>query len=283
MPTSLLDLPGELRNPIYTHLLISPTPIELCFCTGHLRRTAPKSPLNRRWHLSDSEDDNSIDCLCRPPGLNTGPFTAILAANRQTYAEANHLLYKENCFVIFATKWASLRAFLRRIGRDNAALIRHMCIPFPRVRLPLGMEDVWSSDDEESMNGPPNFRGYKNVSKEPLFRVSNPALLNMLSSWCTGLERLETVVGTAVPDPNVTKRGLVVEAMVFLDTRIWGKMPSLKKFIVNLYDHPQLDQEWVDTMKSCGWVVEKRPHVPRRPGVSSSRARLLSMNSSDDG
>jgi hypothetical protein len=272
MPIGFLNLPGEIRNPIYTHLLVSLSRIELCVCTGQLRCTTPKFPLDRRWSLSDSEDDNSIDCLCHPLVLGTGPYPAILAANRQTYAEANHFLYSGNCFVIFAAKAASLRAFLHRIGRRNAALIQHLCIPFPHVRLPLRLETPWSSDDEESTTGPPNVRGYESVNKDPLFHVSNPAVLDLVGRWCTGLERLETVVGTAQrADPNVAKRGLVGEAMVFLDTRIRGRIPSLTRFIVNVYDQAGADREWIDTMRGCGWAVETNLFVPRSRSLLAAR------------
>ncbi|KAK0631292.1 hypothetical protein B0T14DRAFT_489878 [Immersiella caudata] len=283
MPIPFLFLPGEIRNPIYHHLLTSPTHIELCLCTGRLRRTAPKFPLDRRWSHSDSEDDNSTDCLCHhylstnpnhstnintnsktspPPSSNPGPHAAILLTSRQIHTEASHLLYATNAFTIFTSKTSTLSAFLHSIGRQNAHLIRHMCIPFLHVRLRLDLEDPWSSDDEEEMNGPLNVRGYEGVKCDPLFRVANPGVLDMLGKWCTGLEELEAVVGTAQrADRNVVRRGLVREAIEFLDGEARRRIKSMRRFVVNVYEQDGVDRQWIEAMLGCrGFFWRLAPH-----------------------
>jgi len=277
MPIGFLHLPGEIRNPIYKHLLVSSEPIEICVCTGDLRRTTPKFPRDRRWELDDSEDDNDKDCLCLPPRRGTSVITAILVANRQIHAEANALFYSANHFVVFTSKTSTLSTFLDRIGRQNAGLIRHLSIPFPHVRLKVQLEECWSSDDEESPAGPPSVQDYESVKNDAEFRISNPAVLDMISQQCTGLQTLETVVGTAQrPNRNVEMihdGQLIPKAMQFLDSRLRDGIPSLKNIFINLYMLPWAGPErmkrwrmWESLISELGWTpeyhwVEARPQV----------------------
>lgn len=265
MALGFLDLPGEIRNQIYPILLISSEPIEVCICIGELRRTTPRFPEHRRYNLEDSDDENDSDCRCRPPGIDAGPSTAILATCRQIYIEAVHHLYSQNIFTVFSNKRASLSAFLTRIGTSNASYIRHLCIPMPHVRARfrpnLGPRHRLGSEGLEPVPHV-GFKTYPSTEREALRCLSDPAMLNLIQEQCTGLETLEIVAGTTedLLDRYVRKRGLVEEALKLLDSEFgsivkapWGKL------VVNRYERPGVeddeDDEWVQLMRDYGWAV----------------------------
>lgn len=127
-------------------------------------------------------------------------------------------------------------------------VIRHLCIPFPYVRLRLSLEDSWSSDDEESTSGPPNSRGYEDVKPcvEPGGAGYGRQVVHGIGAAgdCGGH-------GAKGADPNVVKRGLLGRLWRFLDAKIKERIPSLRRMVVNVYDQEGVDREWKETMVAC--------------------------------
>ncbi|KAL2817744.1 hypothetical protein BDW59DRAFT_175374 [Aspergillus cavernicola] len=93
MPTNFLGLPGELRNKIYTHLLV---------------REEPITP----WY-----HDNEL-----APNL--------LRANKTIHHEAKSLLYGRNCFDLTGGSFQLISQFLNQIGCHSATHIQCICIDF---------------------------------------------------------------------------------------------------------------------------------------------------------
>lgn len=107
METCLFRLPLELREKIYSELLVVAVPIVF-------------DP----WPTGGSP--------------RRGPYTAILRVNKKAYREASRLFYSENRFEIpnylgspGFPGTAPVALFLSQIG-SQANLIRHICIDFPR-------------------------------------------------------------------------------------------------------------------------------------------------------
>ncbi|KAL2155696.1 hypothetical protein VTH82DRAFT_438 [Thermothelomyces myriococcoides] len=110
----LLHIPGEIRNQIYSRLLLSSHHAIPIFRSG----------------------DNKLEAT--EEVLST--LTALLLTCRQIHHEAGSLFYSRARFALppdasHAPHQAQVnllfRAFLDRIGPRNAALIRHLTIPFP--------------------------------------------------------------------------------------------------------------------------------------------------------
>jgi hypothetical protein len=93
MATPFLSLPGEIRNQIYTRLLVSPKPLNYLFS-------------------------------------KQGVAPNILYTNKIIHDEARSILYGCN-WVDFTGGYLATLDFLRRIGRDNAGLIQSIRIFFP--------------------------------------------------------------------------------------------------------------------------------------------------------
>ncbi|KAG6357681.1 hypothetical protein INS49_013560 [Diaporthe citri] len=118
MATCLFNLPLELREKIYSELLVVPGPI-----------------------VFEPDDGNP----CPPVGSQRrGLYPAILRVNKKAYREASRLFYSKNRFevpnVIGSPGFpeiASVALFLSQIG-CQASLIRYICIDFPR----------WDFDDQ---------------------------------------------------------------------------------------------------------------------------------------
>ncbi|KAL3459186.1 hypothetical protein BJX64DRAFT_206698 [Aspergillus heterothallicus] len=96
MPTSFLDLPGELRNKIYDIALVRDEPI-----------------------------DPRYGCLNLVPTL--------LATNRTILHESRSFLYGENIFDLTASHPQLISEFLDEIGCSNAGHIRRLAINFPTL------------------------------------------------------------------------------------------------------------------------------------------------------
>jgi len=115
---SFLDLPIELRLPIYNYLLVTPYPI-------HTKEY--------RYH----EDCDGTDCYSpdeRCHEWKTGLHPSILRANRQIYAEASPILYSQNRFQFVNNRYyhqgnADLETFLARTA--NAQYVRCVRLNFP--------------------------------------------------------------------------------------------------------------------------------------------------------
>lgn len=112
MATCLFSLPLEMREKIYSELLVVAIPIAF---------------------------EPGDGTLYRPVGSRRrGLYPAILRVNKKAYREASRLLYSKNRFEIpNATdspkfpETASVALFLSQIGYQ-ASLIRYICIDFPR-------------------------------------------------------------------------------------------------------------------------------------------------------
>lgn len=110
----ILRIPGEIRNQIYTNLVVFAEPV----------------PIYRRGSSAEPPDDSqSLDAL-----------TPLFLTCRQIYREASAIFYSQNKFALPPTTshaphqiQANLlfRHFLDRIGPRNAALLRHLTLPFP--------------------------------------------------------------------------------------------------------------------------------------------------------
>jgi hypothetical protein len=116
---SFLDLPVELRLPIYTYLLVAPYPI-------HTKEY--------RYHDDcDGTDCYSPDEMCHE--WKTGLHPSILRANRQIHAEASPILYSRNRFQFVNNRYyhrgsADLEAFLARTA-NNVRYVRCVRLNFP--------------------------------------------------------------------------------------------------------------------------------------------------------
>ena len=100
MSLNFLDIPAELRNIIYEHLLVFQHSVEVF------------------WE--------AYRFLERYPQL--------LLANKAVYHEANPLLYAKNCFDFAICTSDRIDSFLNQIGRINASHIRHTNISFSKFR-----------------------------------------------------------------------------------------------------------------------------------------------------
>jgi hypothetical protein len=128
---TLLQLPGEIRNNIYSHLLLSPTPV-------HIYRWRPRNNKDATPHRNNNNNNPPSSKSKR--SLSTTLLPLLLTC-RQTHCEATALFYSHNRFALppsvlqHAPRQTQLnllfRHFLDRIGPRNAALLRHLVIPFP--------------------------------------------------------------------------------------------------------------------------------------------------------
>ena len=127
----LLHLPGELRNHIYKHCLVSPRPIDLW----------PIMPLNAPPGTTHSTIlDLDIKCV----------NTSLLRVSRQVHKEATSILYGCNRFR-FSDRhgWTILSGFLTHIDR-NCQVLRHVSVGYPE----------WCSNDYgEDLQGNTTHRG----------------------------------------------------------------------------------------------------------------------------
>lgn len=112
MATCLFDLPLELRENIYSELLVVAVPI-----------------------VFEPDDGNP----CPPVGSRRrGLYPAILRVNKKAYGEASRLFYSKNRFEIpndisspRFPETAPVALFVSEIG-CQASLVRHICVDFPR-------------------------------------------------------------------------------------------------------------------------------------------------------
>ncbi|KAH6622943.1 hypothetical protein F5144DRAFT_656848 [Chaetomium tenue] len=105
VPTSLLDLPSELRNMIYDLVLLSEDPI-------------------KPWIPRPERQSHSV---------------RLLRASQRIHIEASSVSYGRNCFDLTAARdWPHrLYYFFKKIGANNVGYIRHILVAFPRLGFPL--------------------------------------------------------------------------------------------------------------------------------------------------
>lgn len=221
MPLSFLALPFEIRDQIYWNLLVAPSYIHLCPGAkwGNQRpcRTDTGEPLD----------------LC----------PAILRTNRFICDEATPILYARNAFVMATLDPRSFgladtrvaEGFLSSIGPKNAALIRHVSIPFPIFgnyhagRVTLG-----------------------NLSEE---------VIGLLRDSCPSLVQLETEAGVNLNTIEILFdwRGYQIasEAAAAMNAS-FRTISSLEKIVVNIFpvlDHPTCNPVIIEKMRDQGWEV----------------------------
>lgn len=95
-----LDLPGELRNEIYKHVVVKKTRVVLRF--------------QRRLY---------------PLDLN------LLLVNKQVYTEASAICFGYNSFDITMLSVPRLETFITKVGATNLSQIKHLEIDFPMITL----------------------------------------------------------------------------------------------------------------------------------------------------
>ncbi|KAK4233918.1 hypothetical protein C8A03DRAFT_38333 [Achaetomium macrosporum] len=224
---TLLRIPGEIRNNIYAHLLLFPHPVHIYrwqpnnnnnSSSSSSRRDTTTTTRNKHKHKhnpSPSSSSSSSSKKNHHRSLSTTLLPLLLTC-RQTHGEATALFYAHNRFGLppsvlrHAPRQTQLnllfRHFLDRVGPRNAALLRHLVIPFP-VSLPLpfaavGAEtrdrdrgynnntsnntssDGWGNDHDYGHG-----YGYHGGSSAVLLLL--PLLLSALRQRCPNLESLE--------------------------------------------------------------------------------------------
>lgn len=95
MTLTFTSLPAEIRNKIYSSLLVVPRPITI--------GAIPSAEIS----------------------------TSILLTNKLIYYEANHFVYSSNIFNFTASPADRMMEFLHIIGPRNAAQLTNLQIPFP--------------------------------------------------------------------------------------------------------------------------------------------------------
>ncbi|KAI9811913.1 MAG: hypothetical protein M1826_003021 [Phylliscum demangeonii] len=101
---SLLGLPAEVRLMIYELLLVKDHALRPLCSEARYMETAASA---------------------RPPGL--GPVIALLRVCQRVHAEASHVLYARNTFLLYALDFGdAVLAFLERVGRRNRWAMRSL-------------------------------------------------------------------------------------------------------------------------------------------------------------
>ncbi|KAK3314226.1 hypothetical protein B0H66DRAFT_374428 [Apodospora peruviana] len=267
-----LDFPGEIRNQIYSDLLVSSEPIEICVCKGPLSRGRIRKERQDSLYDSDKEEENDgiTDCQHDDPlpdeeeiarrgdDIDVGPYTAILATCRQVYREANPVFYSRNRFVIFAKKTAALPVFLDRIGAENAPHIRHLCIPYPhvKVRSDLAHYPTGRLMKAEELRA----AAYAIDDDRPVFALSKPQFLDLMKERCTGLETIETLVHTGEGlQLYLHWHGLMEDVMSLMDSLFRSVVGREGKVVVNLYEWHS-GQQWFKVAQGYGWTTVVHPN-----------------------
>ncbi|KAK4237733.1 hypothetical protein C8A03DRAFT_15753 [Achaetomium macrosporum] len=116
---TLLRIPGEIRNNIYSHVIVFPGPLQV-YRRRHDGRVKPDA-------------DRTLSTTLLP----------LLLTCRQTHHEASAFFYSHNNFALPPIALQSaphqiqtnlfFRHFLDRIGPRNVALLQHVVIPFPAL------------------------------------------------------------------------------------------------------------------------------------------------------
>lgn len=196
MSTSFFTLPRELRDKVY----------ELC-----LLREEPIDP----WDDTDFLGELS-------PGL--------LITNKAINREAGRVLYW-NRFEFTLGNPADISAFLERIGRNNAAYIRHVIIEFPYCQnLTPGSVSITENDS---------------------------LILASIQGSCTSLRTLTTswrsVYNIELKLDVLKNREVVAEMLALLDT-CFRAISSLQEIIVEMYEYDLSD--YVNSqIKNYRWTV----------------------------
>ncbi|KAL4886850.1 hypothetical protein BJY04DRAFT_176702 [Aspergillus karnatakaensis] len=170
-PPTFLTLPSELRNKIYTTLLVRNEPLKI-------------------WHHEANIDPT------------------ILRVNKQIHQEASFQLYSRNTFD-FAGGFYLLTHFADGMGKENASLIGHIRLEFPTLDRVSPRSNIFKiSDFSARVLGriQSHFVNVKNLTvpansfEELAFQLGSTdveglgAVLGLVNAWLCAISSVERVV-----------------------------------------------------------------------------------------
>jgi hypothetical protein len=225
--TNFLSLPSELRNRIYGLALLHHEPLN------------PWIDYNRRRELTPT----------------------LLRANSAVYREASSLFYAQNRFDFTMSTSEDIASFLKQIGSNNAAYIRHICVDFPRFRcLDLGKVAL----EEDSF-----------------------AILANIHSDCTNLITLTTSLNSTnameLELNGLDNSNIVTEALNLVNA-CFRAISSIQEIIVQVYEDGPSDHTRI-TMKNHGWTVSTTEHVEEEDwdrGLSDNYSGYSDLDGGED-
>ncbi|OAA57379.1 hypothetical protein SPI_07038 [Niveomyces insectorum RCEF 264] len=194
---TLLGLPSELRSEIFSHLVVRDTPVEPWDTFNYLQNFSP----------------------------------ALLRVSRLVYREASFLLYSQNRFDVTVAQPDDVVSFLRKIGRRNAAYVRHVIIDFPFYE-----------------------EGPLDVTLDEV----NLRILAAFQKFCPNLRTLTTSIackdgaGSILDDLKTEQLKTEVVGHVNAHFRA---ITSLRKIVVEVHKKWE-DAALKETMERCGWTVK---------------------------
>jgi hypothetical protein len=227
MANGFLDLPLELRQKIYFELLVCTAPIAFEPDEGGTGTPHAGPPKSRR--------------LSRRTRHGLSP--AILRVNWRIYREASKILYTQNRFEIpyaipdpMYPENNQVALFLTQI-RDQARLIRHICVDFPH----------WDFNHPD----------------ETTFHREWIQDLGIVRSSCQDVKVLELSLHMGYN--RVLDEPVSPETLGLMDRTVRDVLsPTEIRVHVQTYDEDDI-RDNVNNMSACGWVVE----VTKRESVES--------------
>ncbi|KAH6626397.1 hypothetical protein B0J18DRAFT_139975 [Chaetomium sp. MPI-SDFR-AT-0129] len=241
----LLTLPRELRDLIYTHVLVIVRQHILFFYPSHTR---------------PGEVDLFAPCRPRPNWL------ALLRTNRQIHDETAPLVYGVHQFNFIDYSFDQtrlVRTFLDGIGKGNAGWLRRVCVSFP-AEPPTWRH--WERLGEGGGGGKVKGKGGGKEDGETLYGV------RLLREMCVRLRTLEVHVQSQVfldgedgengEEPSAEGEAAAITRPIFIEVlpRIAEELqgiPSLKEVLI-VPCHANLDDDVVRAMEGFGWSIQPR-------------------------
>lgn len=217
MTVDFFSLPGEVRNKIYEELLVSSNTIAIFLNITWSLNFRPRGP---RIFGTDSDGSGLLHL-----------YLVILRLNKIVHREASSILYSRNCFQIQNSN--ILASFLDQIGPQNAGLLRQLVIAFPAFHNDGHAVGITLQEDSVQM-------------------------LDLICDKCQNIVTLETSLHTTdameiLLDEFDGPRA-ADQALALVDTRLKA-IPSLQKFLVNVYDEP-INLALREKLRDCGWIIK---------------------------
>lgn len=208
-------------------------------------------------------DVSEYVCIFRDPGCRVESFLpgkprrwlSLLYVNRQVSNEAKVVVYGSNKFLMSEVEGSAssdeaknkqrlVESFLENIGRDNASLIRFMCVHFPAVeRVGVGGSSPDSGEGELRLAG------------------ESVRQLEVLAQCCPGLRTLESLVygGRHVSlmsllQQDESRKTWSVLCVLGEVNALMRKVGKLKEIIIRVYGSIS-NVAVVDYMASLRWKV----------------------------